>query len=86
MRPLGPSKRENNIAGIRSGKSIREIAKDTGCSKGNVGRVHKELKDKGANVVDSNAGRPAKLDNFTKRRVARMVCTGEIRHLVLPEL
>ncbi|KAF2857144.1 hypothetical protein K470DRAFT_261075 [Piedraia hortae CBS 480.64] len=60
MRPLGPSKRENIIAGMKSGKPVRKIAKDSGCNKGNVERVHKELKDKGANVVDSNAGRPAK--------------------------
>ncbi|KAF2861070.1 hypothetical protein K470DRAFT_285884 [Piedraia hortae CBS 480.64] len=77
MRPLGPAKRENTIAGIKSGKPLREIAKDTEYSKSIVGRVHKEMNDKGANVVDSNGGRSAKLDKLTKRRAKRMVRIGE---------
>ncbi|KAF2864243.1 hypothetical protein K470DRAFT_55650 [Piedraia hortae CBS 480.64] len=40
-------------------------------------KARKQLKNKGENVLDTNAGCPTKLDQVTKSRAAYKVCTGK---------
>jgi transposase len=75
MKPISQDIRNDIITLINNGHSIRQVAKQLGIHYSTVSRVRR---DNSCNVKKSRGGRPSKLTATDKRRVVRMITSGEV--------